>query len=268
MQKISPYPFLLLIAILAIFVFVQNGYAASPKTKNRIKRPLKTVQPIKRVSAPRPLRVTRESPTAYLTQSGILQQTNGERQKHGLKALTLNAHLNAAAAAKVKDMFEKRYFEHISPSGVGPDKRAEQAGYAFLAIGENLAMGNFENDRSLVKAWVESPGHRENILNRSYTEIGIAVLRGVFEGQTTWIAVQEFGRPLSACTQPNKMLQAKIASDKALIAERNAQANALNANRSEYFALVTSINMLIQQLQGEVTVYNGEVQAFNACVRR
>lgn len=241
---------------------------------------------VKEVSAPPPLRAEEESPNASLTRDGILAWTNvARRDNGGLPALTLNAKLNAAAEAKVKDMFDKQYFAHASPSGAGPDELAEQAGYAFLSVGENLALGNFADDQTLVQAWMDSPGHRANILG-NFSEIGIAVGRGTYEGRSTWLAVQEFGRPLAACPQPDAALQTRIEADKTLLAQLGAQADALhaeieaskkprtqeqvdayNAKVDEYNALARQIDALSEQIQGEVTVYNGQVQAFNACAQ-
>jgi uncharacterized protein YkwD len=92
-------------------------------------------------------------------------------------------------------MFENQYFAHESPTGEKVSDLAKKFGYDFLLIGENLAMGNFSSDEDLVLAWMESPGHRENILNEKYQEIGVAVKKGIFEGKEVWIAVQHFGLP-------------------------------------------------------------------------
>ena len=239
---------------------------------------------VKNVSAPEPLRAQVETPTANLTQAGVLKWTNlARRDNGGLPALTLNAKLNATAEAKLQDMFAKQYFEHVSPSGVGPGDLATRAGYAYLSEGENLALGNFADDQALVQAWMDSPGHRANILGK-YSEIGLAVGRGTYEGESTWLAVQEFGRPLSACPQPDAALKTEINSDKASLAQLTAQAATLraafeaspkphtqeqidtyNAKVAEYNALAQQIRDLGQQINGEVTVYNGQVQAANAC---
>jgi len=239
------------------------------------------------ISAPPPLRAERESPTAFLTYDGVVLWTNAARRENGgLSALATNVKLDAAAEAKLADMFDKQYFEHISPSGAGPGELVDAVGYAYIAVGENLAEGNFEDDRVLVDAWMASPGHRANILDADYMEIGVAVGRGVFEGRETWIAVQEFGRPLSACPQPDRNLLVQIEADQAELESLESRADALraelesrrgrrpmtgeqadeyNAKADEYNALVERINALISSIQGEVTVYNGQIEAFNAC---
>lgn len=236
------------------------------------------------ITLPEPLRAKTESPTAKLTQDGVLLWTNAARRNNGgLKPLTLNTQLNAAAEAKLRDMFAKQYFAHVSPTGIGPSDLAKAADYVYLTVGENLALGNFADDQALVQAWMDSPGHRANILG-NYDEIGLAVGRGTYEGRTTWLAVQEFGRPRSACPNPDATLKTKIDADEVRLADVTAQADALraelestkrprtreqvdayNAKVNEYNALVEQINSLNREIQGEITVYNGQVQAFNAC---
>lgn len=158
-----------------------------------------------RIFTSTPLRYGFDQPGGQLAVEGVFKLTNAERQKEGQPALSQNDELQAAAAAKVEDMFRKQYFEHVSPQGHGPSYFVENAGYAYIVIGENLALGNFPDDAALVQAWMDSPGHRENILSPKFQEIGIAVKKGQFEGRTTWLAVQEFGTPSSACpAKPGK----------------------------------------------------------------
>lgn len=236
------------------------------------------------VSAPPPLRKDEDAPNANLTVDGVFIETNRHRAENGRAALRHDATLDAAAEAKLKDMFERQYFAHESPTGEGPADVIEAAGYAYITVGENLALGNFADDRELVQAWMDSPGHRANILEGAFTEIGIAVGRGMYEGRLTWMAVQEFGKPLSDCPAVSAELQASIDAGKARLETLEADAAALraeleaedkprtreerdayNAKVDAYNALVREINALIGRIQGEITVYNGQVQAYNAC---
>jgi len=237
-----------------------------------------------KVSAPPPLRATVESPAAHLTRAGIVNETNRQRKNNGLAALTVSAELSAAAAVKAKDMFAKQYFEHISPTGVGPGELAKDAGYAYIVVGENLALGNFLDDKAVVGAWMASPKHRENILGKSYVEIGIAAVKGTYEGKSTWIAVQEFGKPKSACPEPDPALKAKIDDDEARFQSFKSQVDQLkaafdsapklktqeeidayNSEVDRHNGLVRQMNELVGQIQGEITVYNGQVETANAC---
>lgn len=132
-----------------------------------------------------------------ITVAKIIEDTNQERTKAGLSPVIENSALDAAAALKAKNMFEENYWAHYSPSGKNPWEFISGAGYKFSYAGENLAR-NFSNSDDVVKAWMASPSHRENIMNAKYEEIGIAVVDGTLNGQKTTLVVQMFGRPYNA----------------------------------------------------------------------
>lgn len=235
----------------------------------------------KEIVTPPPLRATREVPEAFLTRPGVISWTNAERKTNGLPALAENALLDRAATLKLDDMFGEQYFNHVSPAGFGPDHWVGGEGYKYIVIGENLALGNFENDKALVQAWMESPGHRANILNSRYQEIGVAVGRGIFEGRSTWLAVQVFGLPLSSCPQPDENVKATIDANETQLA---AWQTTLEAMRLEiestrpkrgpdyqekmeaYNALVSQYNALLTETRRLIDTYNSEVKTFNVCV--
>lgn len=134
---------------------------------------------------------------ANLSVEKIINDTNIERQKAGLPPLVFNANLSKAATLKAQNMFVENYWAHFSPSGKDPWGFITGAGYKFSYAGENLAR-NFSSSDDVVKAWMASPSHRENIMNSKYQDIGIAVEEGVLQGQKTTLVVQEFGRPYEA----------------------------------------------------------------------
>lgn len=237
-----------------------------------------------RIFTPPPLRGVLEGSNAYLTQKGTIAETNLQRTENNLQPLKENVKLNAAAMIKAQDMFKNQYFEHISPSGLGPADLAKIAGYDYLIIGENLALGNFENDKVLVQAWMDSPGHRANILNDKYTEIGVAVKKGTYEGHSVWIAVQEFGRPVSDCPAIDESLKIKIENYNAqidgmvkIIEAKKIELQNMDVTRkniSDYNALVNEFNnlikqynMLIGQAKAAIDDYNKQVRAFNECLK-
>ncbi|MBI2669967.1 MAG: hypothetical protein HYX20_02405 [Candidatus Yanofskybacteria bacterium] len=236
----------------------------------------------KEILTPPPLRAMRESKEAYLTRGGVMKWTNIHRANAGLPTLVEDPQLNTAARLKVQDMFARQYFEHISPTGGNISTLLDGVGYQFIAVGENLALGNYENDQALVQAWMDSPGHRANILNSRFREIGVAVARGTFDGRQTWLAVQAFALPLSACPQTNETLKGQINTLELQIAELKVQADTIlteleqlkgrvnreqyNQKVAEYNAIVVQINDLIAQLKNLVSQYNDQVKIFNACV--
>lgn len=233
------------------------------------------------IIAPPPLRKVEEAPLANLTRTGVIAWTNRQRADNGgLAALSEQSQLDAAALAKAQDMLANQYFEHVSPSGAGPDILAKNAGYQYILIGENLALGNYDGDAGLVQAWMDSPGHRANILNARFQEIGVAVVKGTFEGQVTWLAVQEFGLPLAACPSPNKSIKSQIQAnqtqlDSALAvidSSRQALENmsrrnpAYNEAVNAYNALIKQYNALAGTTKQLISTYNAQVSQFNQCV--
>lgn len=230
---------------------------------------------------PEPLRLDHITQPSYLTTSGIIANTNTERSKEGLSKLTVNAKLTEAAQAKVDDMFAQQYFEHQSPDGKGPSDLAKAAGYEYILVGENLALGNFKDDADLLEGWMNSPGHRANIMNTKYQEIGVAVKQGMYQGKKTWLAVQEFGTPLSSCPGVDGSLKSRIELNEKKIKELEVQADAKRAeletaeSRSEYNqkvdeynAIATEINRLVEETKALVQTYNSQVNAFNACIQK
>lgn len=129
-----------------------------------------------------------------ITVSRIVQLTNAERQKAGQGALTVSPKLAQAAQRKGEDMLAHDYFAHISPSGVTPWFWMQQQGYAYQVAGENLAI-DFVEAEDVVAAWLASSTHRDNMLHASYSETGIAVVTGEFQGGTSTIVVHMFGLP-------------------------------------------------------------------------
>jgi uncharacterized protein YkwD len=110
---------------------------------------------------------------------------NAQRAKHGLQPLTENALLQRAAELHSLDMAKRKFFEHQNPDGVQPDARIVRQGYPPILVGENLAWG--ETDKSppamIVSLWMKSPGHRANILEPDYREIGIGMAYAAPEPQ-------------------------------------------------------------------------------------
>lgn len=242
-----------------------------PEIKNLIEKP--------QVLTPPPLKIQKEG-EGFLTKEGVIYWTNVQRKNYGLLPLKENEFLNQSAELKLNDMFKKQYFAHTSPEGIELKDLVKKVGYEFILIGENLAMGNFKNDENLVLAWMESEGHRENILNEKYQEIGVAVGQGIFEGKKVWIAVQHFGKPISACPQPNENLKMAIEENKKKL---ESLEKILNELRNEierekpkwqkdskekiekYNNLVEEYNLILKQTQRLIFQYNNQVQLFNEC---
>ncbi len=122
----------------------------------------------------------------------VLQLVNLERAAHGFAPVVLNDRLNEIAAEYACLMIMEDFFSHTDPTtGRGPGRRAIAGMYPFYAVGENLAAGQ-QTAAEAMKLWMDSPAHRDIILDPRWKELGIAVRRGGSSG-IYW--VQEFGDP-------------------------------------------------------------------------
>ncbi|OGZ68712.1 MAG: hypothetical protein A3C50_03220 [Candidatus Staskawiczbacteria bacterium RIFCSPHIGHO2_02_FULL_43_16] len=142
---------------------------------------------------------------ADVTKTDLLHLLNQNRQSLGLTTLAENETLNEAAYLKAQDMIANGYFAHQSPTGTTPWFWFKKAGYAYKYAGENLAVG-FADSSTVYDAWFNSPSHKQNLLNKNYTQIGTAVVTG-FQGNST-IVVQLFGTPqvTTAASNPKSQL--------------------------------------------------------------
>ncbi len=219
----------------------------------------------------------RNGEISSLSSSGILEWTNHEREKYGLKALSLNSTLNIIAEMKINDMIEKDYFDHVSPSGETIDDLANEIGYNYIGIGENLAVGGFRDDKDLVDGWMNSPGHRANILKSGYQEIGIFVKKGVYKNQNAWFAIQVFALPLSACPSPDYQLISEIDiktnESEDIYSKIEKTKRELDSSRrfnrekiEEHNNLVLKYNNLLNEIKKLTETYNNQVNLMNNCM--
>lgn len=131
----------------------------------------------------------------------IISLTNVKRSENGLGQVTANQLLANAAAAKAANMFSENYWAHNSPSGKTPWTFISGAGYKYVYAGENLAR-DFTDAQSVVNAWMNSPSHKSNLLDKNFKEIGVAVANGNLTGQEGILVVQMFGSGLSQIPAP------------------------------------------------------------------
>jgi len=130
--------------------------------------------------------------TSSITIDEVVRATNETRVAAGLPALSYNEKLADAARRKAANMFAENYWAHISPSGKNPWVWFAEAGYRYTFAGENLAK-DFGDTSRMMSAWMNSPTHRDNIINPKYKEIGLAVVPGTLQGADTVLVVQLFG---------------------------------------------------------------------------
>lgn len=122
----------------------------------------------------------------------VINLVNVERAKAGLQPLRANWQVSRVARYKSQDMINKGYFSHTSPTYGSPFTMMESFGVKFSAAGENIAMGQ-PTPESVMNGWMNSPGHRSNILNPTYTELGVGLAKDS-TGKCYW--TQMFLKPL------------------------------------------------------------------------
>ena len=129
-----------------------------------------------------------------------LCQLNAERKRRGMRPLRLNRNLSAAARAHSRAMARRHFFSHDSLNGASFLDRIRRTGYLHGArswnVGENIAYGSgrLSTPRSIGRAWMNSPGHRANILSRSFRSIGIGIAAGTPYGRGGATYTTDFGR--------------------------------------------------------------------------
>jgi uncharacterized protein YkwD len=240
-----------------------------------------------------------------LNVEAIITLTNNARALNGLPPLRANLLLNTIAESRAKDMLEKQYFAHVSPTGQQASDIAQSVGYQYKIIAENIGSGDFYTNKKIVDGWMQSPGHKRNILSPEVEEIGAAVLKGRMNGVATYISVQIFGLqspPVSqrTCVAPSKSLINDIELKKAEINSLNDQLqrmkqelnaekesietdrrytydnpqkiHSLNVKISAYNEKSRWYNRLVADTQGKAAVlesmvntYNRMLQTYNDC---
>lgn len=231
-----------------------------------------------------------------LTREAVIRLTNETRSHSGLHRLTENQLLNAVAEERAKDMLEKQYFGHVSPTGEQASDVAQRTGYRYKLIAENIASGLFFSNQKLIDGWMQSPGHRKNMLSSSVQEIGVSVVKGVLRGEETWVGVQIFGlqSPLVAeksCIMPPSELAGQITARKIEVQNLNERVTSLkeelerentsieleriaagrdyrrvadlNIRISDYNAKTNWCNQMAAELRGKTTSLNLMVEEYN-----
>ncbi|RXT06605.1 hypothetical protein EIZ39_14965 [Ammoniphilus sp. CFH 90114] len=183
------------------YTFTWNGF--------QFKVPVYQVQPTQPTQTTSPAETTQptQTPTQTTTQTTtsptstnqtviseaqqVVNLVNAERAKVGLAPLKLNTSLASVAKVKAEDMRDQNYFSHTSPKYGSPFDMMKSFGIKYSYAGENIAAGQ-KTPEEVMKSWMNSPGHKANILSSNFTEIGVGFAKGGSYG-TYW--VQQFIKP-------------------------------------------------------------------------
>jgi uncharacterized protein YkwD len=166
-----------------VLLLARPSSAPTP-TQPPTPRPTETPQP-----APTPA----PTPNASEFEREVFRLTNIEREKEGLSPLRWNDTLASVARAHSADMANRGYFDHTNPDGLSPFDRMTNAGYLYSSAAENIAAGQY-TPQAVVDGWMNSPGHRANILNAGLTELGVGFVN-VSGSEYVRYWTQAFGTP-------------------------------------------------------------------------
>ena len=140
---------------------------------------------------------------AAVLPSLVVDYANTDRANAQTSTLQINPLLTQAAQLKANDMAARSYFSHQGPAGEAPWTWLDHVGYKYVYAGENLAL-DFYDSSEVNQAWMNSPKHRENILDKNFTDIGVGMAEGQLAGRDSIFIVQFFGS-----TQDSLAKQAK-----------------------------------------------------------
>lgn len=183
----------LLVAVLVVGYFGQT-LVTEAQGGNRVYTPL--VMAVKNAPTPTPIpQPTAEPPSNF--EQRVIDLTNQQRVANGCAPFRTESHLMAAAEAHSRDMADNDFFSHTGSDGSAPWDRMTRAGYSWGAAAENIAAG-YSTPEDVVQGWMNSPGHRANILNCDLHDIGVGyVLQDPDTGDVNYrhYWTQDFGTP-------------------------------------------------------------------------
>ena len=165
-------------------------------------------------------------------------------------------------------MLEKDYFDHISPTGVQASDVAQKIGYRYKIIAENIGSGTFLTNQKIVDGWMQSPGHRKNILSPEIKEIGVSVVKGRMGGKETWVAVQIFGLQSPAvsaklCRPPSQRLMNEIEVKKAELRGLNERLDNLRKELDSEKTIIELDRMLDKKDSKKNHDLNVKIKTYN-----
>ncbi len=150
---------------------------------------------------------------AAVIPSLVVSYTNTVRTDEQKPPLQINPLLVRAAQLKAEDMARRAYFSHEGPNGETPWGWFDRVGYKYVYAGENLAL-DFYNSNEVNQAWLNSPKHRENILDKNFTDVGIGLATGQFAGRNSVFIVQFFGSTKESLAQQKVSTSTQISFKK------------------------------------------------------
>lgn len=175
---------------------------------------------------------------ASVLPSIVIDYANTDRAKVKEGTLRENPLLAKAAEEKAIDMATRGYFSHVGPNGETPWTWLDKVGYNYVYAGENLAV-NFFDSADVHRAWMNSPAHRENLLDKKFTEVGVGMAPGKFEGRDSLYIVEFFGSTEESLALAPTLNVARKDNSSLLSAVASLPDRALSINRQFVLSLLS-----------------------------
>jgi hypothetical protein len=182
-----------------------------------------------------------------VTDNSLLIDSNQARKDNAKPVLVENSQLDQAANAKAQDMMTRDYWSHMTPDGKTPWTFVSAAGYHYQKAGENLAYG-FGSSSEVIKGWLNSPAHKENLLDSNYRDVGFGIANSPnYQGNgPETIVVAIYGQPGNMLASTGSVVHGNQAfnSDNPLAREANltiTKAQAITGGRAPWITLAVGI---------------------------
>lgn len=199
--------------------------------------------------------------SSQINSDEIVNETNSTRRQNGMAPLMINPKLQRAAEEKVADMFRNNYWAHVSPTGKQPWEFILNQDYSYQTAGENLAR-DFQTSKGVINGWMQSEGHRKNLLETNYTETGVAVGQGQINGRPSEIVVALYARPLQGAFFQSSEFGGKFSSTNQPISFNalNALAAIKSLSSVYMFALLLCIFLVLFYLVQHIVLKKHKIQ--------
>lgn len=297
LRKNIPVFTLIFVLVTSYIIYRENATTEISKTESKVEPTIthtdtltNLVQSVNefahkesKASTPGPLsKIIKGSSVSHgvISSDGIIAIVNKERASAHDEPLNNSTLLESSATVKAKDILARSYFAHTAPDGKTVSDLVSDEEYEYIKVGENLALGSFFDDADVMKAWMASPGHRANILDHAYEEIGVGIAYGKFNGEDVVIVVQHFGRPKSACPTIDTNLKLSFETAKNHLDEEEhilqdlkdsidkgrASGNTMNDEVEKFNSLYSIYKIDYEKINELRSMYNEQVFAFNKCL--
>lgn len=196
--------------------------------------------------------------SSAITAPNIVLLTNQTRREIDLPALNIDEKLAMAAQAKADHLVANQYFAHTSPDGLSPWHWIKTYGYDYRSAGENLAVF-FNSAEDVTSGWIASPTHRANIVSDRFTEIGVGVAQGTYDGYPAIFVAQMFGHELDEPTTESTSSNEPYSSISTKIIPRNNAYDVQVSLREANDALISLSDVTVPLVRDDNNLWSAQI---------